>query len=176
MFSRETSNKGYKMMKYVEEKMLQFFEGDDRNPYFEAVYIAFYHYYHQQQEGTVDLNPQTSRHYSKQIVYYLEKCLAIQLLSYGKFHSSVLQTLYGLGEAYHKLEDIPKCRHFFLEAQEVSARVTQKRDDMLDLSVQLKMAQTDDVKNITQVFASLDDLEKKMELLVKGPERRHLQM
>jgi len=25
--------------------MLQFFEGDDRNPYFEAVYIAFYHYY-----------------------------------------------------------------------------------------------------------------------------------
>lgn len=32
-------------MKYVEQKMLQFFEGDDRNPYFEAVYIAFYHYY-----------------------------------------------------------------------------------------------------------------------------------
>ncbi len=32
-------------MKYVEQKMLHFFENDDRNPYFEALYVSFYHYY-----------------------------------------------------------------------------------------------------------------------------------
>jgi len=47
MFNKDTSHKGYKVMKYVEQKMLQFFEGDDRNPYFEAVYMSFYHYYNQ---------------------------------------------------------------------------------------------------------------------------------
>jgi len=30
--------------------MLKFFEGDDRNPYFEAVYVSLYHYYNAQRE------------------------------------------------------------------------------------------------------------------------------
>ena len=65
-------------MKYVEEKMLRFFENDDRNPYFEAVYIAFYHYYNQLLEQNAD-NPtsENCRFYNKQITFYLEKCLVI---------------------------------------------------------------------------------------------------
>jgi hypothetical protein len=45
LFDPTTSNRGVKTLKYIEEKMLRFFEEDDRNPYFEAVYVSLYHYY-----------------------------------------------------------------------------------------------------------------------------------
>lgn len=60
--------------------MLQFFDNEDRNPYFEAVYISFYHFYNQQLEQAHDVSPDNLRYIAKQIAYYLEKCLAIQLL------------------------------------------------------------------------------------------------
>jgi hypothetical protein len=91
-------------MKYVEQKMLQFFENYDRNPYFEAVYISFYHYYNQQLE-TSDGQQEAVKYCSRQIVYYLEKTLAIQLIAYGKYHTSVLSTYYGLGDAYQRLDE-----------------------------------------------------------------------
>ena len=46
MFDKTTSSKGFRTLKYVEEKLLYYFENDDRNPYFEAVYVAMYSYYH----------------------------------------------------------------------------------------------------------------------------------
>ncbi len=45
MIEPNTKVKGYRTVKYVEEKLLKMFEGDDRNPYFEGVYMALYHYY-----------------------------------------------------------------------------------------------------------------------------------
>lgn len=103
------------------------------------MYIAFYHYYHQLQEGG-DNSPDMQRHYAKQIAYYLEKCLAIQLLSYGKYHSSVLSTLYGLGEAYMRLDDPAKARHNFLEARDVEQRVGTKKDEMFTIVLSMKLA------------------------------------
>ena len=40
MMSPNSFQKGYNTIKYVEEKLLQHFEGEDNNPYFEAVYMA----------------------------------------------------------------------------------------------------------------------------------------
>lgn len=115
MFAKETQTKGFKTMKYVEQKMLQFFENDDRNPYFEAVYISFYHFFNQQLEAC-DGNAEATRYNSRQIIFYLDKTLAIQLLSYGKYHSSVLSTYFGLGEAYLRLDDKPKAHAAFGDA------------------------------------------------------------
>lgn len=43
--SKHTKEKGFIKIKHVEEKLLEMFEGDDRNPYFEALYMAQYNYY-----------------------------------------------------------------------------------------------------------------------------------
>jgi tetratricopeptide (TPR) repeat protein len=159
MFSRETQAKGFKMMKFVENKMLQFFENDDRNPYFEAVYISFYHYYNQLLEHNYDNTPEAIKYNARQIVYYLEKCLVIQLLAYGKYHSSVLSTFYGLGDAYQKLDDSQKAHHFFKEALDVAKRVPQKQDEMFEIMANMKYAQTDDcLKNKDAIFAKLDEV------------------
>ena len=45
LFDPATTNRGVKTLKFIEEKMLKFFDGDDRNPYFEAVYVSLFHYY-----------------------------------------------------------------------------------------------------------------------------------
>ncbi len=45
MFDPRKSTKGLKKLTFIEDKMLKFFEGDDRYPYFEAVYVSMYHYY-----------------------------------------------------------------------------------------------------------------------------------
>jgi hypothetical protein len=41
-----TANKGLKNLLNVEDKLIKFFDGDARNPYFEVVYVSLYHYYH----------------------------------------------------------------------------------------------------------------------------------
>ncbi len=45
LFDPRTSTKGFKTLTFVAEKMLKFFEGDDRNPHFEAIYTLMFHYY-----------------------------------------------------------------------------------------------------------------------------------
>ena len=155
MFDKSTSNKGFKTMKFVEDKMLRFFEGDDRNPYFEAVYISFYHYYHQMQEHSTDHSVENQRFISKQIAHYLEKCLIIQMLSYGKYHTSVLSTFYGLGEAYLRLDDPAKALHYLREAVDVRNKVGAK-DDLFDIHVGLKIAQASPHENQEETFKSLD--------------------
>lgn len=94
-----TKLKGFRTIKYVEEKLLEMFEGDDRNPYFEGVYMALYQYYHDQvqSEGT-ERGHQTY----KMLIQCLEKCLNVQLQTYGKYHSSVFNTYSLLGEAYFR--------------------------------------------------------------------------
>jgi len=80
LFDPATTNRGLKTLKFVEEKMLQFFEGDDRNPYFEAVYVSLYHYYNAQRElpyVSHDDSGETAKHLNRQIVHYLEKNLKI---------------------------------------------------------------------------------------------------
>lgn len=168
MFQRETQRKGYNMMKMVEQKMLAFFDGDDRNPYFEAVYISFYHYYHQQQEASLDTSPQTMQHQSKQIVYYLEKCLTIQLLAYGKYHSSVLQTLHGLGDAYFRLDNKERCRECLLDTIDISEKINAKQEDVVQIQVALKLAQTEDPNQIKKIFEDLDKVEAHTIAAIKG--------
>jgi hypothetical protein len=40
-----SKQKGLTILKEVEQKLLIVFEGDDKNPYFEAIYMAYYQYY-----------------------------------------------------------------------------------------------------------------------------------
>jgi hypothetical protein len=70
-----------------------------------------------------DGNTEAVRYNSRQIVYYLEKTLAIQLLAYGKYHSSVLSTYYGLGDAYLRLDDKPKAHEAFKDSLEIAKTV-----------------------------------------------------
>ena len=101
MIDKSTLLKGLKTIQYVEEKLLKHFEGDDRNPFFEAVYMAYYHYYSQELETSA----QNKSAHCKRIIYYLEKCLTVQLLSYGKYHSSVFNTYTGLADASFTIEN-----------------------------------------------------------------------
>ncbi len=80
LFDPRTATKGLKVLTLVEEKLLKFFENDDRNPYFEAVYVSLYHYYNQQMESQYALTDdtgETRKHLAKKQSYYLEKCLAV---------------------------------------------------------------------------------------------------
>lgn len=74
MMDKQTLTKGFKTIKYVEEKMLVMFEGDDRNPYFEAVYMALFHCYNQ---TCANDGPSRSGHTHKMIIQVLEKCLKV---------------------------------------------------------------------------------------------------
>ena len=40
LFDKETHLKAYKTMKYVETKMLQMFDNNEKNPTMEAVYVS----------------------------------------------------------------------------------------------------------------------------------------
>ena len=123
LFDPATTNRGLKTLKFVEEKMLQFFEGDDRNPYFEAVYVSLYHYYNAQRElpyVSHDDSGETAKHLNRQIVHYLEKNLKIQLIQYGKYHHSVLQTMEGLADAYFNLSELLKSKQIYLEVIEIA--------------------------------------------------------
>lgn len=100
MIERATQTKGFRTIQHVEDKLLKMFEGDDRNPYFEAVYMAYFHYYNE----VANLEGQDNcPNAHKQIVIYLEKALKVQLAAYGKYHSAVFNTLAGLAESYFRL-------------------------------------------------------------------------
>lgn len=80
LFDPQTQSRGLKQLLYIEEKLLKFFEGDARNPYFEAVYVSLYHYYNQQLESNYansDDSGETRKHLARKQVFYLEKCLAV---------------------------------------------------------------------------------------------------
>ena len=80
LFDPQTANKGLKNLLYVEDKLFKFFEGDARNPYFEAVYVSLYHYYNQQMETSYthsDDTGETRKHLARKQAFYLEKCLAV---------------------------------------------------------------------------------------------------
>jgi tetratricopeptide (TPR) repeat protein len=64
----------------------------------------------------------------------------IQLLAYGKYHSSLQQTYFGLGEAYYKLEDNPRAHKCFQDALDISKRISSKPDEGFDLNIKIKLA------------------------------------
>lgn len=100
-------------------------------------------------------------------------------MSYGKYHSSVLSTYYGLGDAYQRIDDREKAHQCFKDAIDVANKVPAKQDDMFELMVNMKLAQTDDCKvNKDSIFTKLEEVRKMVESHPKLPvaEKKQLYM
>ncbi|CDW87625.1 UNKNOWN [Stylonychia lemnae] len=141
--------------------MLQQFEGEDKNPYFEAVYMAQYHYYNAMisMEGKAKESA-----YLQHVIIILKKCLAVQLISYGKYHSSVFQTLQALGESQFKLKQKEEGLETLYLCREIMLRLN-KKDELYELILEIKIAALnpnlkldDAIKNLEEVKLKIDQL------------------
>jgi hypothetical protein len=94
--------------------------------------------------------------------FYLEKCLNVQLLQYGKFQNAVMQSYVSLAEAYHTLEEKYKCLHSVHEAKEIKERIGTK-DELFEIMADLKISQNEKVKDVDESIKKLDVLIGKFE-------------
>jgi hypothetical protein len=100
IMNSSTKHKGFKTIKFCEMKMNEMFEGENRNPFFEAIYMAQYSYYAMLAEiGTREERLKVS----EKIVPILECALAVELKCYGKYHKQTYETYAGLAEHTYRL-------------------------------------------------------------------------
>eukprot|EP00347_Sterkiella_histriomuscorum_P008848 403343508 len=161
MIDKATLSKGFRTIQYVEGKMLQMFEGDDKNPYFEAVYMALFHYYNEMLQREGHENPS----YHKSIVQTLEKCLRVQKASYGLYHSSVLQTLQALSESYFRLQMFEEAKDTYKLCLEIMKRL-EKTEELFEIQSSIRIIHADSLKDRftqNQLIQLLEEQRMKLE-------------